>query len=184
LTSLPLAPKAPYCVIHEFLTASMFRQLVTHIVQRQGLIKPSERARDAVRVLDELGTLKDPLAAAVLDALPDVAPRCGLSPFDPADVDMQVMSKSNASLEPTCNAIVDDRVIGFVLFLHREPRPFEGGTLHLRSATDEVIIEPSQNSIVFFRSSIAVQTGAVRTSSGALIDSRLTLEGWIRKHPG
>lgn len=49
--------------------AGLLRELVTFCLHRQGLIRSSGGERDAVRVLDELGALRDPLATAVLDTL-------------------------------------------------------------------------------------------------------------------
>jgi hypothetical protein len=177
------APRACHCVIHEYLAASVFKQLVTLVVQRQGLFKSSTREHHDERVLDELESLRDPLAGALLDAMTDVAPRCGLLSFSPAQVDMRVVSRGNSTSSPARGKNLDNQAIGFVLFLHREPRPFEGGTLHLHSLTGETIIEPSQNSIVFFPGSIETRAGEVRVASAALIDSLLTLEGRIRTDP-
>lgn len=171
------------CIIHEFLTANLFRQLVEHVAQRQGLLKSADREGAGVRALEEFGALRDLLVEAVLDALPDVVPRCGLAPFEPGGVEMRVLARGNAPEAALHETIAADRVLGFVLFVHREPRQFEGGALHLRYPAVESIIEPSQNSIVFFRGSTAMQIGAIRAASGALIDSRLTLEGWVQALP-
>lgn len=169
-----------HCIVHEFLTANLFGRLVAHVVQRQGLLKPSRDESSATRVLDELGVLRDPLATAVFDALPDIAPRCGLEPFDPVGIDMRVVSRSTGPSLAALDEIANDRALGFALFAHREPRQFEGGALHLGPVAAEFIVEPEQNSIVFFSRSLAVHVGAIRAASSALIDSRLTLEGWIR----
>ena len=167
-------------MVHEFLLPSTFWRLVSSLLQRQGLLRSAGPGR-GLRVLDELGSLRDPLAASVLEAVPEVAPRCGLAPFEPVGVDMRVLSRANDYLEPTHDATVDDRALGFVLFLHREPRTFEGGSLHLHTSTNESVIEPSQNSMIFFRSSIAARVGAVFPASSALVDSHHTLEGCIRR---
>jgi hypothetical protein len=166
-------------VIHEFLLASVLRRLVMFLAQRQGLFTSAGIGANGTRVLNQLGTLRDPLVAAMFDAVAEVAPRCGMAQFHPTGADMRVWSRTNGFLEPAHAATVDERALGFVLFVHREPRRFEGGALHLRTPAEELIVEPSQNSIVFFRRAIAIQIGAVSPVSDALIDSRLTLEGWI-----
>jgi hypothetical protein len=170
-------------VIHEFLLANTLQQLVNLLAQRQGLFKPVGRVSDGVRVLDAFDSLHEPLTTAVLDPLSEVAPRCGMTPPDSHGVELRVWSRINDYLEPTHDATVDDRALGFVLFLHREPRAFEGGSLHLHTPMGESIIEPSQNSMIFFSNSVATRAGAVRPASRALIDSRLTLEGWIHTCP-
>lgn len=167
-------------VIHEFLASGVLRQLVTHFLHRQGLFEVIGREREGVQVLEQLGDSHDLLTAAVCDVLPDVASRCGLAPLELAGIDMRVVSRGNTSRAPIREARVDECALGFVLFLHREPRRFEGGALHLYYPEGEFVIEPSQNSVVFFRTSLAAQLGAVREASSSLIDSRLTLEGSIR----
>jgi hypothetical protein len=167
-------------VVHEFLLASTLRRVVTHLAQRQGLYKSAEPGSDDARVLESFGALRDPLTAAVREPLPEIARRCGLGPFEGADLEMRVVSRSNGLPPPAHDRVADDRALGFVLFLHREPRRFEGGELHLHGASGESIIEPSQNSMIFFHGSIAARIGAVHPASGALIDSLLTLEGWVR----
>jgi hypothetical protein len=164
-------------VIDEFLTAGAFRDLVTFLLQRQGLMRSAGGAREGVRILEDLGAWKDRLATTLLDAVPDVAPRCGVPPFDSTTVDMRIVSRGLGSAATHDDA--SDRKLGFVLFLHREPRPFAGGALHLSAPDGESVIEPAQNSLVFFPGMVAAQTAAVRPVSASLIDSRLTLEGSV-----
>lgn len=166
-----------YCVIHEFLSANLFRRLVTLVAQRQGLFR-SNRQNDGGRVLDEFGALKDPLSRALLEAGHDAAPRFDMPSFVPRDVEMHVTSLARCS--GTGLAIAGDPGLAFVLFMHREPRAFDGGALHLRAGVDETVFEPSQNSIILFPDFVQARAGAVRAASVALVDSRLTLEGRIR----
>jgi hypothetical protein len=169
----------PHCVIHEFLGASLFRQLVAHIVERQGLFKSGSRYGEGWRVLEEFGSLRSPLVDGLLDAWPDVAPACGATSVDPGDVEVCVKSLGNSSVTRDHHPSAGNHELGFVLFMHREPRPFEGGALHLRGSAGEATIEPAQNSIIFFAASVAARVGPVQAASAALIDSRLTLEGRI-----
>jgi hypothetical protein len=171
-------------MIDEFLGADLFRQLVAHVVERQGLFKTGGHDGQGCHVLEDFGSLKSPLVRVLLDAWQDVAPRCGAPPVDPGDVVLCVKSLGSSSFTRHLDTTAGNHDLAFVLFLHREPRPFEGGALHLDGRIGETIIEPAQNSIVFFPVSARARVGVVRAASAALIDSRLTLEGWIQAPRG
>lgn len=82
------------------------------------------------------------------------------------------------------------RILSYVYYFHQEPKPFSGGELqiyHSRvengfwvAAERSEIVTPHNNSIVFFESHHHHQVLPVTCASGAFIDSRFTVNGWVR----
>jgi hypothetical protein len=170
-----------YYVVHEFFVASVLKQLVALLLQHPGRLAPVAADGHASYMWREPGAVRDRVSSLILDAIPDVAPRVGLGTFTPAAIEMTLKSVRHGALAaaPPLDAL-DERSLGFVYFLHREPRRFEGGALRLRFGSDECLIEPALNSMVFFRGGTTASVDAVHASTDQLIDSRLTLEGWVR----
>jgi SM-20-related protein len=79
------------------------------------------------------------------------------------------------------------RWLSFTFFLHREPRKFSGGELRIAAGSQKMhgprtgcsSITPRCNRIVFFPSGLLHEITPVDCSSGALEDSRLTVNGWV-----
>lgn len=77
---------------------------------------------------------------------------------------------------------LQNRIITFVYYFHSIPKQFEGGQLlFLRNKPKPLIIEPVNNSIVFFDSSLLHAVHPVSCVSKAFEHSRFTLNGWIWK---
>jgi Rps23 Pro-64 3,4-dihydroxylase Tpa1-like proline 4-hydroxylase len=74
-----------------------------------------------------------------------------------------------------------NRVLTFVYYLHRVPKRFSGGQLviFLPDAGD-VVLEPQNDSMVFFNSSAKHEVKPVACPSRLFEDGRFTLNGWIR----
>lgn len=75
------------------------------------------------------------------------------------------------------------RVVTFVYYLHRLPRPYSGGDLLLYG--DEfggpvITVPPRNNCLVSFASSTLHEVDLVRCPSRAFEDSRFTVNGWLR----
>jgi SM-20-related protein len=83
------------------------------------------------------------------------------------------------------------RRLTYVYYFHQEPKAFSGGELAIYdtemregrayAGTNSQVIEPKNNSIVFFPSHYMHEVQAVHCPSHAFADSRFTLNGWIRQ---
>jgi Rps23 Pro-64 3,4-dihydroxylase Tpa1-like proline 4-hydroxylase len=80
------------------------------------------------------------------------------------------------------------RQITFVYYFYCEPKPFSGGELRIFSSTAEnttlgygasKLIEPLNNSIVFFPSRYLHEVLPIHCPSKAFTDSRFTVNGWL-----
>lgn len=81
------------------------------------------------------------------------------------------------------------RLITYVYYLHREPRPFSGGALLIYGGRPErfvygtvrsvTSVAPCNNSLVLFTSNRWHELDMVRCPSGEFADSRFTVNGWL-----
>jgi len=127
--------------------------------------------------------------------LPEVLSKLGLSPFTVARMDTQLTSSNDGefykmhddnSSEPTAT-----RQLTYVYYFYREPKPFTGGELKIYNNKIEnhywtrgegfKLVEPRNNSIVFFFSGYEHEVLPVRCASKAFADSRFTLNGWMSR---
>ena len=86
---------------------------------------------------------------------------------------------------------IASRELTFVYFFHREPKGFCGGDLRIYdsrwengeyvSAGNYQTIVPEQNQMVLFLSSLVHEITPVECPSGALGDSRFTINGWLHR---
>lgn len=75
-----------------------------------------------------------------------------------------------------------NRVITFVYYFHSFPKMFTGGQLlFLNNKPKPLIVEPENNTIVFFNSSVKHAVHPVSCPSKQFEHGRFTLNGWIRK---
>lgn len=192
-TSQPLGPI--YCLRPGFMTASATDAFFAWAMQRQERFEPSTvqngkessgrvvpRHRSS-RVFRELGELGHDLREQIRKAVADWAPKCGVIPFVPGRIELELTSSGDGDFFRVHrdDVSVRTRVLSYVCFLHREPKRFEGGELHLYShdLRHEIVIEPLRRSMVVFQSSLRHQVQRVRVHSGEFADSRLTVNGWI-----
>ena len=84
---------------------------------------------------------------------------------------------------------LDQRELTYVYYFYREPKAFSGGELVLYDEKKEgdrslkadsfKLIEPTNNSIIFFHSRHWHQVLPVSCPSGSFADSRFTINGWV-----
>lgn len=124
--------------------------------------------------------------------LPDVLSKLGLPSFSSSRIETQLTAHNDSDYYKlhNDNASQNDasREITYVYYFHREPKPFTGGELRIYDSKikDETyyadsfkIIEPRNNSIVFFPSRYMHEVLTVSCPSQAFADSRFTMNGWI-----
>ena len=147
------------------------------------------------RVLMGLGKHQEIILERIRGVLPRVLDQLGVEEFPVTRVEAQITASNDGDFfgehSDDGQELIASRRITFVYFLHREPRPFEGGELRLhdsRRQAERTIktgsyqsIVPQQNQIVFFPCSLLHEITPVECLSGAFADSRFTLNGWLHK---
>jgi SM-20-related protein len=195
----------PVVLFEEFLAPAELGWLQAYVAARQSDFVPSEvigadRAGGAdlryrrSRVLYDVDGFHDLLGRRILGTLPILLFRLGIAPFQVTALEIQLTASSNGEFfrahTDSDNGPVRGRTITFVYFCHREPRAFSGGALRIYGrdpATGRDLIdvgheiEPTQNSVVFFPSDRLHEITPVGSRSGALLDSRMTLNGWLHR---
>jgi Rps23 Pro-64 3,4-dihydroxylase Tpa1-like proline 4-hydroxylase len=140
-------------------------------------------------------------------ALPAVCAALGIAPFEPSKIELQMTlhtggdfyrAHRDVSGPDEAKSEIDRRCISFVYYMSRQPRPFSGGELRLYDCDADTerarpdwadgrhwdehlfsLVEPEDNSIVFFPSPVMHEVCPVDLDSDDPADGRLTLNGWV-----
>ena len=146
------------------------------------------------RVLYDLGVFHHLMAARLSWFFPHIVYRLGVPPFDITQVELQLTSSGEGEFfrphADNDNGPARGRAITFVLFCHREPRVFSGGQLRLYGRDPETgqhlmdeatVVTPAQNRMVLFPSDRLHEVTSVACLSRDILDTRLTLNGWLHR---
>lgn len=137
-----------------------------------------------------------PLLDRLNQVMPKVREYLGLPQFEVGRIETQLTAHNDGNYYKIHNDNSSEdtasRVLTYVYYFYREPKGFEGGNLeiydtemrdgHAFAGDKSQIVEPLNNSIVFFPSHYLHEVLPVKCASGDFADSRFTLNGWIR-HP-
>lgn len=126
------------------------------------------------------------LRRLVTARLPEVLATLGLPAFDVAGIEVQLTSHNDGEYYRwhTDNGMPEtaSRVVTFVYYFHALPRRFSGGELVIhREGGEPLVIEPQNDSMVFFDSRMRHEVRPVACPSGRFEDGRFTLNGWVRR---
>jgi SM-20-related protein len=195
-------PAMPFVALQEFLSSTQHAELVQLTLAAQSRFKPSSTAGGSGRrrsslVLYEDARISEMMIARLNQALPDVVRRLGIvraanATGAPA-VDCQVTAHNDGDfygMHNDAGAVgLQHRTISYVYYFRTSPKPFRGGELRLYEvaikngvydAGDEHwLIEPKDNSVVFFPSHTMHEVLPVTCPSKQFADSRFTVNGWI-----
>ena len=147
------------------------------------------------RVLMDAGKNQGVILDRIRGVLPSVLEELGMEEFPVTRAEVQITASNDGDFfrahSDDADASIASRHLTFVYFFHREPRQFEGGELRLHNlpwnAEEQFktgsyeAIQPRQNQIVFFPSSLLHEITPVACASRAFADSRFTLNGWLHK---
>ena len=145
-------------------------------------------------VLFNVGRFQDLMANRLARFLPQIVYRLTVPLFNIREVELQLTSSGNRGFfrahTDSDGPTVSGRAVTFVLFCHREPRAFSGGELRIYGRDPETgshltdvatVIRPSQNRMVLFPSDRLHEITPVSCRSSNLLDTRLTLNGWLHR---
>jgi Rps23 Pro-64 3,4-dihydroxylase Tpa1-like proline 4-hydroxylase len=126
------------------------------------------------------------LKRKIKEELPQIVEKLSIEPFEPGNVEMHLTSHNHGEFyKPHIDngqGKLKHRVITFVYYFHSIPKQFEGGQLlFLKNKPKPLIVQPDNNSIVFFNSSFLHAVHPVTCPSQKFEDGRFTLNGWIWK---
>jgi Rps23 Pro-64 3,4-dihydroxylase Tpa1-like proline 4-hydroxylase len=157
-----------------------------------GVVNHSQRRS---RVWMELGEQQEVILGRIKTVLPRVLETLGMEEFSIAGMEAQITASNDGDFfhfhSDNGSERVSSRYLTFVYFFHREPAQFEGGELRIHDSRRErgtyisegsyQTIVPRQNQIVFFPCELMHEITPVNCPSGLFVDSRFTLNGWLRR---
>jgi SM-20-related protein len=197
--------QTPIAIFEEFLAASELLSLQAFVAAHEGDFVPSMVQHDdghgaespeyrRSRVLFNVGEYHALLGRRIVCFLPNILYRLRLSPFWVTEFELQLTASNHGEFfrahTDSGDGRLGARTVTYVYFCHREPRGFGGGELRIygrdpatgANLTDVCsVIQPTQNSIVFFPSDLLHEITPVVCPTGAFADSRFTLNGWLHR---
>jgi len=149
----------------------------------EGAINESYRHSLSLRPKDFIDYYKI-LKRKIKEEFPQIVEKLGIEPFELGNVEMHLTSHNHGEFyKPHIDngqGKLQNRVITFVYYFHSIPKKFEGGQLlFLKNKPKPLIVQPDNNSIVFFNSSFLHAVHPVTCPSHQFEDGRFTLNGWI-----
>lgn len=199
--------RAPYLRIEEFLTPDEHRAMLEFArarerdFQESGVyvqnaaprIDPNRRRSRSLNALDD--RLSKMFEARLRALLPHVRQELGIPWFRLRSIEQQLHVHRGGDfygrhIDNSVGDVAPRRVSG-VYYFYEMPRRFGGGALYLYDEIERdgrrevgpscVVIEPLDNSLVFFPSGVAHEIERVRLRDGAFGASRFTVTFWFRE---
>ena len=125
--------------------------------------------------------------------IPIVAESLWLGICDFCNIECQLTSHGEGEffkLHTDSNKSCESRILTYVYYFHKEPKCFASGDLIIydsllrrypEAASTFQLVEPINNSLVFFDSKCFHEVLPVRVPSGLFEDNRFTINGWIHE---
>lgn len=189
-----------YVQIDNFLTVEEKNQLLNYVLQHETeFVSTSTSTGDAdyrrsmiLYSFPEFSTL---ITKRIQAIMPDVFRKLKLTPFSVSEIETQLTSHNDGNYYKIHNdngsPETASREFTYVYYFYGEPKPFSGGELLIYDSKIENnfyvnvdsshIVEPRNNSIVFFLSRYLHEVLPVSCPSKSFADSRFTINGWVRR---
>ncbi|MCC0014897.1 MAG: 2OG-Fe(II) oxygenase [Rhodobiaceae bacterium] len=199
---------ASHVVIEDFLTPDENRQVLEYALENEahfegsGVLTHEGQSKDETsrrsRVLFAIHGSKwnDVFLQRLKLHLSHIAPALGLDAMRLVPKEIQLTASNDGDFfkahvdSGNVNDDVVKRVLTFVYYLHKTPRPFSGGDLLVYTGypnTDPsqqsmatIAVPPRNNTLVAFVSNTTHEVDVVRCPSGEFGDSRFTVNGWMQ----
>jgi len=147
-------------------------------------------------VLDAPPTVERLIVGKIRAAMPEVIPQLKMKAFAVGRIECQVTASADGSYfrvhtDSGASEDVAKRELTYVYYFNREPKGFTGG--ELRIYDDQVrndklaiaesfrVVEPRNNSIIFFHAATMHEVTKVEVPSKEFRDSRFTVNGWVHR---
>ena len=197
-------PTPRTAIFDQFLPETLHRQLLDYTLASEADFIPSgvhvegeAKVRDHYRIShyhpDGLGPLKKTFRAVADDNFVRLCDGAGVKPFAIDWIEVELAAHGDgAFFLPHIDTYTgrgrgtqnSDRVLTAVSYFHREPKGFSGGNLEVHpfgGGPACQVIEPQQNRMVCFASTVLRQVSAVSCPSGKFEDNRFALNFWYHR---
>ncbi|MGF1491847.1 MAG: 2OG-Fe(II) oxygenase [Microcoleaceae cyanobacterium] len=156
--------------------------------------KAKDYRQSLVLLVNHLPDFYNLIRQKLLEVRPMVLEKLDLPDFLVSLVEMQITAHNHGGFYRIHNDVdrqkAANRTLSYIYYFYQEPKAFYGGELRLyktqihgdRAAIQEdfEMIEPRNNSVVFFDSRCKHEVLPVVCPSGKFEHSRFTINGWIR----
>jgi Rps23 Pro-64 3,4-dihydroxylase Tpa1-like proline 4-hydroxylase len=198
--TMTVTPKSPHVLIENFIEPERHADLLRFVTAREKEFVPSTVSTNDAQyrrsmVLHQFPEFADLVRARVRALMPQLCRNFGLPEFPVADVECQLTAHNDGHFYKLHNdngsADTLERTLTYVFYFHNEPKAYSGGEFRLYDSRIQdgrltcgepaADIEPKNNSILFFPSYCHHEVLPVRCASGRFVDSRFTINGWVRR---
>lgn len=186
--------------IDNFLTGTEQEQLLNYVLAKQAEFRPTSTAtkennyRQSL-VLHSFKEFSELIMLRVKAVLPEILAQLQLPSFAAKQVEAQITAHNHGDYYKVHNdngsPEAASRELTYVYYFHRQPKAFTGGELRVYDtkvennfyvqAESSRLVDPRNNSIVFFLSRYLHEVLPISCPSEAFADSRFTINGWVRK---
>ena len=189
-----------YVQINNFLTVEEHQLLLDYVFQKESAFVPTSTStgdQDYRRsmILYSFPEFSQLMVNRIQAILPDVFRKLNLSSFPIGEIETQLTSHNDGNYYKIHNdngsPDTATREFTYVYYFYRKPKGFSGGELVIYDSKIEnnfyvqadsyKIVEPYNNSIVFFLSRYLHEVLPVSCPSKSFADSRFTINGWVRR---
>ncbi len=173
-------------------------QLLDFALSRESVFSPSKTIgddprfadwrRSVVIFADQLGPVSARIEAAVRALAPQVLGPLGIGPMQDSWIELQMTAHGDGQYyhwhTDNGSPQTRTRALTFVYYLHALPKGFSGGELVIHPPGGErVVIEPRNDSMVFFAAGTRHEVLPVVCPGNRFRDGRFTLNGWVHHRP-
>lgn len=188
-----------YVQIDNFLTNEEYEELLAYAIDKEPEFVPTTTSTNADDYRKSLVLYKFPYFADLItkkiqEIVPKLCQKLDIPVFDVTQIEKQLTSHNHGNFYKIHNdngsPNTATRQLTYVYYFYAEPKPFTGGELviydaqiknnYYVKADSSKIVDPRNNSIVFFLSRCHHEVLPVNCPSQDFADSRFTINGWIR----
>lgn len=189
-----------YLQIENFLDQADLESLLKYVEQREVDFVSTTTSTGAADyrksiVLHHFPEFSELISQRIHQVMPEVLEEMEIPPFQVTQIECQLTAHNDGNYYKIHNdngsGETATRELTYVYYFYREPKAFTGGELIIYDSRIEnnyyvradsyQVVEPIQNSIVFFLSRYMHEVLPITCPSRKFKDSRFTINGWIRR---
>ena len=191
---------SPYALIDNFLPANQVDDLLRYSINKQPEFEPTTNSASDPNYrrsffLPYFPEFSELIIKMIWKITPQIITHLGIHHFAIEQIESQMTALNHGNYYKIHNDSgspdTAKRILTYVYYYHREPKPFTGGELIIYdskiengysvAASSFKKIEPKNNTIVFFPSYCMHEVLPVNCPSEYFTDSRFTINGWVRQ---
>ena len=190
---------SPYALINDFLSPTQLSELLSYSINKQPEFVPTTNSANDPNYrrsfyLPYFPEFSELMINLVWKITPQILTHLGMSNFAIGQIESQMTAHNHGNYYKIHNDSgspdTATRTLTYVYYYYREPKAFTGGELVIYdskiengfsvAAKSHKVIQPQNNTIVFFPSHCMHEVLPVSCPSEYFADSRFTINGWVR----